>query len=471
MNWKLPRRQFLATAGTAAAATLVGESVFPLKSTLAATPLVRRDVGNMNADDPVLVAYRKAIKAMQALPNNNPLSWAYQGAIHWTTLPGPLLTSWDNCEHQTDFFWSWHRMYLYWFERIIRKFSGEPCWALPYWNWAPGTELQLPAPFRDTTSELYTVNRDPSMNSGAASLPPGAVDLSSTFISTNFLTANNIVQQPHGNVHVLVGGWMGSVPTAAQDPIFYLHHSNVDRLWNLWLAQRGGRTDPLLDAAWKSKTYVFFDEHGHQVKMSACEILRAAMQLNYVYECEPAEVNEYCFRRFPIWLYTREVLFRLPIPPVELNSETTSFSIELKEIRERLSSFVENSKETVFLELDDVEAEKAPGIIWEVYFGLPSGTPQDAKGPFFVGTVSLFGSGIRSEAHHEFKAAQFLFPLNRALKAALKENGERLSVTFLPTGVVVEGKPTRPRALSPVRIGKASLVVERQSEQKEQEEK
>ena len=100
MNWKLPRRQFLATAGTAAAATLVGESVFPLKSTLAATPLVRRDVGNMNADDPVLVAYRKAIKAMQALPNNNPLSWAYQGAIHWTTLPGPLLTSWDNCEHR-----------------------------------------------------------------------------------------------------------------------------------------------------------------------------------------------------------------------------------------------------------------------------------------------------------------------------------------------------------------------------------
>jgi hypothetical protein len=33
--------------------------VFPLKSTLAATPLVRRDVDNMNADDPVLVAYRK----------------------------------------------------------------------------------------------------------------------------------------------------------------------------------------------------------------------------------------------------------------------------------------------------------------------------------------------------------------------------------------------------------------------------
>jgi len=215
------------------------------------------------------------------------------------------------------------------------------------------------------------------------------------------------------------------VPTAAQDPIFYLHHSNVDRLWNLWLAQGGGRTDPLLDAAWKIKRYFFCDANGHQVKMNACEILRAALQLHYVYECEPAEVNEYCYRRFPIWLYVRELVLQLRIPPVELNSETSSFPVELKEIRERLSSFAENSKETLFLELDDVEAEKPPGIIWEVYFGLPSGAAPDAKAPFFIGTVSLFGSGIRSEAHHEFKAAQFLFPLNRALKAALKENGER----------------------------------------------
>jgi len=44
-------------------------------------------------------------------------------------------------------------------------------------------------------------------------------------------------------------------------------------------------------------------------------------------------------------------------------------------------------------------------------------------------------------------------------------------VTFVPTGVVVEGKATRPKPLSTVRIGKASLVVERPKEEKEQEEK
>ena len=52
---------------------------------------------------------------------------------------------------------------------------------------------------------------------------------------------------PHGGVHVLVGndfdqfgnpvraGWMGSFFTAGLDPIFWLHHANLDRLWQVWL--------------------------------------------------------------------------------------------------------------------------------------------------------------------------------------------------------------------------------------------
>ena len=38
----------------------------------------------------------------------------------------------------------------------------------------------------------------------------------------------------HGNVHVLVGlggGFMSGFRTAAQDPVFWLHHANIDRLW------------------------------------------------------------------------------------------------------------------------------------------------------------------------------------------------------------------------------------------------
>jgi len=39
----------------------------------------------------------------------------------------------------------------------------------------------------------------------------------------------------HNRLHIYVGGTMISVPAAANDPVFYLHHSNVDRLYEKWI--------------------------------------------------------------------------------------------------------------------------------------------------------------------------------------------------------------------------------------------
>jgi len=41
---------------------------------------------------------------------------------------------------------------------------------------------------------------------------------------------------PHGSAHVQTGGgeWIGSVPTAVRDPLFFLLHCNIDRLWAKW---------------------------------------------------------------------------------------------------------------------------------------------------------------------------------------------------------------------------------------------
>ena len=258
---------------------------------------------------------------------------------------------------------------------------------------------------------------------------------------------------------------MSDPSTAAQDPIFYLHHSNVDRQWNLWLAQGGGRSDPLGDANWRNRQFTFFDENGAQVQMSACQILRAAQQLNYVYECEPPQVKQYCRRIFPPWPWEREVILRLP-PPPELGPEPVTFPIELKELRSRLAATAESTSETVLLELDDVESEKSPEAVWAVYVGPePVREQADEKSPYFVGSLSLFGAGIRSEKHREFKPAHLLFRLNRALQSALKGNAERVEVSFVPIGIVIEGKPSRAEVKSRVRIGKANLVLERRKEQ------
>ena len=86
MSNRFTRRTFMVTAG-ATATTVLGSSLFNLESVWAA-PVHAPQSWRHAATDPVLVSYRKAIKAMKALPTSNPLSWNYQAAIHRTTLSG-----------------------------------------------------------------------------------------------------------------------------------------------------------------------------------------------------------------------------------------------------------------------------------------------------------------------------------------------------------------------------------------------
>ncbi|CAB3998065.1 tyrosinase-like, partial [Paramuricea clavata] len=39
----------------------------------------------------------------------------------------------------------------------------------------------------------------------------------------------------HNRVHIVIGRIMGDVPSASNDPIFHLHHSFVDRIYEKWL--------------------------------------------------------------------------------------------------------------------------------------------------------------------------------------------------------------------------------------------
>ena len=418
----------------------------------------------MNAFDPVIAAYRKAVAAMRTLPPSDPRCWTYQAAIHGT-FAGPPQTAWNTCQHGNYFFWSWHRMYLYWFERICRRMACDDCFALPYWDYNSPSERQLPPMFRDSASDLFIAQRNPSMNSGAGSLPAWAVDYSAGFGQLNFISASSSLEGlPHNVVHVLVGGWMGSVPTAAQDPIFFLHHCNMDRLWDLWLAQGGGRIDPVLDNTWKNTKYTFFDEEGAQLEMTGCDILRAAQQLHYVYEGEPPQVNDYCLpiRKFPPIIFEKEVILRLPVPPIALGQEPVSVPIDLKNLKQRLGPLAESKTATLFLELDGVEAERQPGVAWQVYVGLPPNTTPAEESPYFVGAMALFGPGIHSEAHDKFEPAHFAFPINRALLAGFRASQERWTITFVPHGILIDGKPSQPKVESPVKIATVSLTVETQ---------
>ena len=71
------------------------------------------------------MTYRNAITQMQALSVSDVFNWDSQANIHL-----------NNCPHGNWWLLPWHSAYLVYFERIIRKLTGDATFAIPYWNWA-----------------------------------------------------------------------------------------------------------------------------------------------------------------------------------------------------------------------------------------------------------------------------------------------------------------------------------------------
>ena len=209
----------------------------------------------------------------------------------------------DQCQHHTWYFLPWHRGYLRAFEKIvadaIAKLGGPMDWALPYWNYNDEqnpNRLKLPPAFGSTawpdrgTNPLFVAARygRTGHTGKPIELDPDAVELETALTQSRFVGtakggspgfggrrtvlqhafANDgdegfLEHSPHDNVHGDIGGALNNVfnnrlaqglmsnpCTAALDPIFWLHHANIDRLWEVWLKRRPGHLNPTHDSAW-----------------------------------------------------------------------------------------------------------------------------------------------------------------------------------------------------------------------------
>lgn len=93
---------------------------------------------------------------------------------------------------------------------------------------------------------------------------------------------------PHDGMHTWVGdskasyfdmGWFAS---SARDPIFYAHHSSIDRLWEVWKSLSENNTD-IDDPDYLESEFVFYDENAELVKVTVRDSLNATL-LGYTYE-------------------------------------------------------------------------------------------------------------------------------------------------------------------------------------------
>lgn len=481
MKHHLTRRHFLATAGATAGLGLVGKSLFNIDKVLAQGPYVRPNLAGLTLASPAITSYITGIQQMKNLdltpplpPPYNPCGWTYQTAIHGTTLAG-MNVAWNTCQHGTNYFWSWHRMYLYWFERIIRKLSGNASWALPYWDWQanPG----LPSMFQNPPVGSPTLNvaaRVAAMNNGTGTVPnltPGVNAALAQCLYEGATGADALIQSPHNILHVQVGGpfgLMSNILTAAMDPVFFVHHANCDRLWNIWLAQ-GMRCDPVTDPVWEAQTFTFFDENANQVTMTGCDVLRAAAQLNYTYQGEPPQVNQFCNVAPTCCTGTSTVIINqcIPTPPYLLPPGPGPYYFQFpvsSQLAQQLIAYAQNSSYTLYLQFGGVMAPTQPGVVWDIYVGLPVGSSPYPTSPYYVGTYGLYGAGVADEPPDGNEPAIFNVPVNTALLTALQAGEQSVPVTFSPHGVLVNGNLTLPSQQSTVSITQAQLSVQMTSE-------
>lgn len=428
----------------------------PFSAVPALPPFTRPSIASLTPAQ--IAALRAGIQVMMNRPTTVTTSYNFQASMHGSELPQTTpaeMTSWDQCQHNSFYFFSWHRMYLYFFDRILRAAAasaGHQNVVLPYWNWQDPAQYALPAPFwqpADSSNPLYIAppNRPAALDAGTAFLDAATVDSSAAFADVSFETGGfsgngfggqedsapaqfgtaygDFEMQPHDMVHSALGGLMGVVDTSAFDPIFYLHHAQIDRLWNRWIQKGGGRADPT-DAAWLNTTFTFYDEAGNAVYLTGAEIVDTVGQLNYRYDDDPvAQLGQI--------IIIAEGAAR---EPTKLEAEPATVRIRLTEAA-RLA--LRGRERRVFLRINDIRTEKPPSYYYAIYLDPPADQKLGPQTPGFVGNFSLF-----SMVPHRMPGGKPMamgnivadYDISRLVGQILDRNADEVQVVLVPRGLV-----------------------------------
>jgi N-acetylneuraminic acid mutarotase len=305
-------------------------------------PYTRYNVNSPEGQE-MLAKYARAIEIMRELPEYDPHSWTWWWYTHWIKGPPAHLWDysrkkkteviaslppdsqafaeavWNGCQahpynpsdpeqYQQWYFLPWHRLMLYQFEGVIREVLHDEDFSLPYWNPVTGNvdDLTLPAVFREPGSPLYNGTRWPWVNGGER------IDI--LYVDWLSLDALNeklyidsptgslgfnprLDQNPHFFTHLALGGDMADFATVGGDPLFYLHHANLDRIWESW--NRLGNSNPT-DPQYLNRTFAFADRNGKRVDLPVSAADRPA-QLGYEYDsyAEPPQARSRASRDGP----------------------------------------------------------------------------------------------------------------------------------------------------------------------------
>lgn len=495
----------------------------------------RKDVSKLGSGwSDTLIWYAKAVGKLKERPLASRTSWRFLAAMHgfdpvlWTTqgylsstdaLPSQSEQDrfWKQCQHRSWYFLPWHRGYVAAFEAIVRSvvvdLGGPANWALPYWNYYDPASRSVPYAFLQktmpdgSTNHLYVEARfgrgDGSfiikpedisfnalkdhafigINSGGN---PGFGGPTTPFTHNTGTFNGHLEADPHNTVHGRVGGnkieadkttpgLMSKPSTAALDPIFWLHHANIDRLWEVWRKRDPQNLDPDQDSWLKGpadRKFIAPDPVGEGISFNASQMLdTTAAPLNYKYQdiSDPLAGST----RKKIRLTGLRLLSDAPMVSfldnqsaggqmatelIGANDDTVKLAGDISQTRVTLDkSSVDkvndsfeavklfNAKprepDRVFLNLENIRGKNDAAIFY-VYVNVPAGEKPENHPGNKVGVLSLFGVSDASETNgaHGGAGITQVFEITSIIDNLQLDDSQladTLQVQFVPQSTVI----------------------------------
>ena len=420
------RRVFVKGLGFISLALLAGTfgGCETLLRQIANRPIRRRlRTGSPEVDADILT-YTQAVTLMKALPNSDPRSWSKQAQIHGTATNGFNL-----CQHGSNHFFSWHRAYLFYFEKICQELTGNKNFGLPYWNWNQNPALN-PA-FLNPASALFSARSNTTV---AGNVAFTTATLDPIFDDTNFFTFSSQIEgTPHNTAHGAIGGIMGGGGSAG-DPIFWAHHNMVDYCWAKWNIDLGN--DTTNDAAWGNTSWNHFvDAQGNPANITA-GLTTIMPLLSYRFESSAigsavaqAEASGKAFRNLEKRIRDgAEVKFdikkRISVAEKISLAVARPFTKSTKMVAADFAALInsDKEKERIFVSIQFAQLPPANDFFVRVFINWPNAsasTPTDDI--HYAGSFAFFGTHIEG-ARHEHQP-QFLVNITHTLQK-LKQRQE-----------------------------------------------
>jgi len=507
----------------------------------------RKNVWELGGDwaDPILW-YARGVKAMKARALNERTGWRFYGAMHgidqnlWQqlgylsnsdTMPiqADVDTYWDQCQHGSWYFLPWHRGYLIAFEAIIRAAvvaAGGPAdWALPYWNYFKANQNALPPAFGSPDwpdgkgdNPLFVPQRYGPKNDGNVQVPVRSINLNALGdpdftgdanggspgfggVDTGFSHGGDVhgglETQPHDAVHGLVGGGnprtrlpglMSDPDTAGLDPIFWLHHANIDRLWEVWRENPSTHVNPT-DANWLNgpaatgeRPFVMPMPDGTTWTFTPAQ-MGDLSKLDYVYDdvSPPSQTPQRIARLQGLGMNVAaaETLVRNTAMAARSNAELLGAnrqrlsltgtearsSIALDPgVRQKVSASLAAARtaapsapDRVFLNLENVRS-LSDATTFDVYINVPDGDDPAQHPDNLAGSIALFGARKASLANdkHAGNGLTFVLEISHVidkLHLAGALQADQLHVRLVPLSPVADADQVSIGGISVFRQG------------------